>query len=79
MEASERTKVLVSNASLDDIAEVTGLLVMMRALVEANRVQRHLGFTHSLLSSVEPYCLQRSLIFFLCILKAGEFRYLGNW
>lgn len=75
--------VLASNASLDDTAEVTRLLVMMRALVEANRAQSTLAtvelFTHLLLGSVEPYCLQMSVIFFLCILQAGEFRYLGNW
>lgn len=45
---SERTKVLVSNASLDNRAEVTRLLVMMRALVEANRVQGHLGYCGTL-------------------------------
>lgn len=45
---SERTKVLLSNAFLDDTATVTRLFVMTKALVEANRVQRHLGYCQTL-------------------------------
>lgn len=73
---------MIINVFLDNTAEVTRLLVMMRALIEANRVQGTLAtvepFTHSLLGSAKPYHLQMSVVFFLCILKAGEFRDLGK-
>lgn len=55
---------------------------MMRALMEASRDQGTLAtvgpFTHSLLGSAKPYHLQMSVVFFLRILKAGEFRDLGK-
>lgn len=41
---SGSTKVLLSNAFLDDTVEVTRPLVIIKALVEAHRVQRHLGY-----------------------------------